>query len=106
MFNEVYARLPRPEYHHLPMISERDILAVLRTIPDPEMPISIVDLGLVHDVRIDGQPAGGGGLHVHIDLLPTFVGCPALDMIAGETERAVLAHLQGTFFDPRVNRPR
>lgn len=59
--------------------------AALRSIPDPEMPISIVDLGLVESVQIEPiQPAPGGDVRVAVQLLPTFVGCPALDMIARE----------------------
>lgn len=51
------------------------VLAVLALIPDPELPIvSIVDLGMIHRVGISN-----GGIHVSI--LPTFVGCPALDVI-------------------------
>jgi metal-sulfur cluster biosynthetic enzyme len=34
------------------MITRESIMDVLRTIPDPEMPISIVDLGLVEHVRV------------------------------------------------------
>lgn len=51
------------------------VLATLGTIPDPELPmLSIVDLGMVGDVRVD--PDG-----IRVELLPTFVGCPALDHI-------------------------
>lgn len=57
-------------------------MKVLKTIPDPEMPISIVDLGLVEDVRIDSG-------RVSIDILPTFVGCPALEMIADDIQDKV-----------------
>ena len=63
----------------LPMIDTRSIMNVLRTIDDLEMPISIVDLGLVNDVRI--EPAVDTA-RVSIAILPTFVGCPALEMIA------------------------
>lgn len=59
----------------------------LATVPDPEMPISIVDLGLVEDVRIDE------GI-VRITLLPTFVGCPALEMISGDVG-AKVSNLEG-----------
>lgn len=58
------------------------IRAALATIPDPEMPISIVDLGLIEDVRADGTG-------VEIDVLPTFVGCPALEMIRADIVREV-----------------
>ncbi len=63
------------------MITTEAIIDVLRTIDDPEMPISIVDLGLIQDVRIE---APDDAANVSIDVLPTFVGCPALEMIANE----------------------
>lgn len=59
------------------------IMDVLRTIPDPEMPISIVDLGLIERVGI--EDAGT----VSIVVLPTFVGCPALEMIERDITRCV-----------------
>jgi ring-1,2-phenylacetyl-CoA epoxidase subunit PaaD len=64
------------------MITTDDIMKVLGTIDDPEMPISIVDLGLVQDVQIDNG-------NVTITILPTFVGCPALPMIADDITRKV-----------------
>jgi ring-1,2-phenylacetyl-CoA epoxidase subunit PaaD len=73
------------------------IMDVLRTIPDPEMPISIVDLGLVHNVGVqngEGDEASVDGARVEITLLPTFIGCPALDMIAGDV-RAKVGTLPG-----------
>jgi ring-1,2-phenylacetyl-CoA epoxidase subunit PaaD len=69
------------------MITRERVFDVLRTIPDPEMPISIVDLGLVEAVRIGKRACdetSRSGMQVEIDLLPTFIGCPALDMIAGD----------------------
>ncbi len=68
------------------MISKAEVLDVLRSIPDPEMPISIVDLGLVEAVRIEPE---GDSAKVSIDILPTFVGCPALEMIAGQIREKV-----------------
>ena len=67
------------------MVVDSEILAVLREIPDPELPISIVDLGLVEDITIKGDDHGD----IHVTLLPTFIGCPALDMIAKDVERKV-----------------
>jgi len=53
------------------------VLVILRTVHDPEIPtVSIVDLGLVHDVRRDGE-------EIRVELLPTFVACPALEVIRG-----------------------
>jgi ring-1,2-phenylacetyl-CoA epoxidase subunit PaaD len=60
-----------------------DIRARLQTVHDPEIPtVSIADLGLVHDVRIDGDD-------LTVELLPTFVACPALDVIRSATEQAL-----------------
>jgi ring-1,2-phenylacetyl-CoA epoxidase subunit PaaD len=47
----------------------------LAEIPDPEIPvISLVDLGVVRDVAIDGE-------HVRVEFTPTFLGCPALEVM-------------------------
>jgi len=55
--------------------SERDVRAALARIPDPELPVlSIVDLGVVHRVAV--RPGA-----IDVAVLPTFVGCPALDVI-------------------------
>ena len=50
----------------------KEIWDLLNTIPDPEVPaISIVELGVVRDVRITDKA-------VEIDITPTYSGCPAL----------------------------
>jgi ring-1,2-phenylacetyl-CoA epoxidase subunit PaaD len=55
--------------------SEADVRAVLATVPDPELPVlSVVDLGIIHRVDV-------GRESIDIAILPTFVGCPALDVI-------------------------
>ncbi|MFQ5490121.1 MAG: 1,2-phenylacetyl-CoA epoxidase subunit PaaD [Phycisphaerae bacterium] len=70
------------------------ILDALRTIDDPEMPISIVDLGIVEDTRFDPSTR-----QVDIDLLPTFVGCPALPML----EQLITEKIGGLDGIDRVN---
>jgi len=64
------------------VVKHADIMGVLRTIDDPEMPISIVDLGIVHAVVVEDGA-------VHVDVLPTFVGCPALPMIESDIRTKV-----------------
>ncbi|HEX2157277.1 MAG TPA: 1,2-phenylacetyl-CoA epoxidase subunit PaaD [Actinomycetes bacterium] len=56
-------------------ITETDVWAALAEVPDPEIPVvSVVDLGLVLRVELeDGR--------LRVELLPTFVGCPALEVI-------------------------
>ncbi len=63
-----------------PVVSERTVRAALSEVADPEIPVvSIVDLGMVEEVRV-----GRDGIRVV--LLPTFVGCPALDLIRSAVE--------------------
>lgn len=56
-------------------INVEQIWEALRDVDDPEMPISIIDLGLVYDVRV--EPSG----KVMIDLGLTATACPAVDFI-------------------------
>lgn len=57
----------------------------LEAVCDPEIPpLSIVDMGMVHEVRVEGGRA-------RVRYMPTFAGCPALLIIAGQIEAAVRA---------------
>jgi ring-1,2-phenylacetyl-CoA epoxidase subunit PaaD len=68
---------------------EGRIWNALADVPDPEIPpCSIVDLGIVEKVRATAET-------VEVDLLPTFSGCPALDVIRDDAERAVAPLAQG-----------
>ena len=59
-----------------PVVDDAAILAALADVTDPEIPaISIVDLGVVHRAEVHADGA------IRVELLPTFVGCPAIDMI-------------------------
>ncbi len=55
--------------------AEQRVWDALAGIPDPEIPaISVVDLGVIGAVDVDAE-------RVHVDLLPTFVGCPAIEVM-------------------------
>jgi ring-1,2-phenylacetyl-CoA epoxidase subunit PaaD len=67
------------------MVTTEQVLAALEAVKDPEIPvISIVELGLVADVRI-----GADG--VRVALTPTFAGCPAVEVMRAEAERQLRA---------------
>lgn len=62
---------------------ERRVRRALDAVADPEIPAcSITDLGMVERVAVTDDA-------VEVDLLPTFVGCPAKDLI-GQDVRAAL----------------
>jgi len=56
----------------------------LRAVPDPEMAISIVDMGLVVAAERVGETA-------HVTLTYTAMGCPAMQMIEEDVRAALLA---------------
>jgi ring-1,2-phenylacetyl-CoA epoxidase subunit PaaD len=59
------------------------VRAVLDRVPDPELPmVAITDLGMVHDVTVTADG-------IRVALLPTFVGCPALERIAASVRDAL-----------------
>jgi ring-1,2-phenylacetyl-CoA epoxidase subunit PaaD len=76
-----------------PLIDEAAVWAALQDVADPEIPaISIVDLGIVHDVRVEiGE--------IRVELLPTWVACPAVEMIRA----AVMDRLRALAPDTRVS---
>jgi len=52
----------------------------LAEIADPEIPaISLVDLGVIHGIAF--TPRAGGGEMLTVELMPTFLGCPAIEVM-------------------------
>jgi ring-1,2-phenylacetyl-CoA epoxidase subunit PaaD len=63
--------------------AERRVREALDSVADPEIPAcSITDLGMVERLAVSDDS-------VEVDLLPTFVGCPAKDLIGQDVARAV-----------------
>lgn len=57
---------------------------VLKSIPDPEINISIWDLGLIYGIAIDNKTG-----QVNIKMTLTTVGCPLFSLIANPIREAV-----------------
>jgi len=56
----------------------------LYAVEDPEMPVSIVDLGLIYDVGVEDGLA-------RVDMTLTYSGCPARDMLQSDVREAIEA---------------
>ena len=67
------------------MVTEAEVWEALAGVADPEIPvISLVDLGVVREVEIaDGR--------VRVAFTPTFLGCPALEVMKRALEESVTA---------------
>lgn len=60
----------------------------VEAVVDPELPVlTLAQLGVIRDVR----PAGPGDERVVVEITPTYSGCPAMEVIAGDIADAVRA---------------
>lgn len=60
-----------------PAFTEKDVMEALARVYDPEIPVNIVELGLVYAVRIDAAK-------VSIDVTMTAPACPAADQVVAD----------------------
>ena len=67
------------------MVTTQQVWDALAEVPDPEIPvISVVDLGVVRDVRVEEG-------RVHVEFTPTFLGCPALEVMQAQMAERIAA---------------
>ena len=65
------------------VVTTERVWEALAEIPDPEIPvISLVDLGVVRDVEVAGRS-------VRVEFTPTFLGCPALEVMRDAMARKI-----------------
>ena len=69
--------------------SEEAVWAALKTCFDPEIPVNIVDLGLVYDLAVEPAPAGGHTVEVKMTL--TAPGCGMGPVIAEDARQKIAA---------------
>lgn len=92
------------------MVEESDIIVSLGEVEDPEMKISVTELGLIYAIRIEER---GEEVHAEIDMTLTSPGCPVAPEIMAAVHRSALAtegvesvHVNLTFsppWDPRIH---
>lgn len=68
-------------------VGEEQVYAELRQVYDPEIPVNIVELGLVYDLAIEPLPSGGSRVAVKMTL--TAPGCGMGDIIADDARRRI-----------------
>ncbi|MCH2259282.1 MAG: metal-sulfur cluster assembly factor [Candidatus Thalassarchaeum betae] len=92
------------------MVEESDIRDSLKDVEDPEMKISVIELGLIYGIRIEEKD---DRTHAEIDMTLTSPGCPVAPELMSAVHRSALAtegiesvHVNLTFsplWDPRVH---
>ena len=63
--------------------TEEAIVAMLKTVYDPEIPVNVYDLGLIYKVDVDDEKI------VRIDMTLTAPNCPAVDFIVEDVRMKV-----------------
>jgi probable FeS assembly SUF system protein SufT len=69
-------------------MDEKQVWDILRTCYDPEIPVNIVDLGLVYDLNIEKLPSGFSRVNVKMTL--TAPGCGMGATIAGDAQQKLM----------------
>jgi len=72
------------EIRTMPEINEAEVMDALHECYDPEIPVNIVDLGLVYDVDINNETG-----HVEVTMTLTALGCPLAGEVIAEVEMRV-----------------
>jgi ring-1,2-phenylacetyl-CoA epoxidase subunit PaaD len=75
------------------MVTSDQVWEALAEIPDPEIPVvSLVDLGVVREVTVENGT-------VRVDFTPTFLGCPALEVMRD----AMAERIRALGAEPEIN---
>ena len=77
-------------------VTQDEVISALKQCYDPEIPVNIVDLGLIYNVKFDPVPEvpEEGKQDVTVDMTLTSQGCPAHVMI-GDQVKARVEQLPG-----------
>ncbi len=67
-----------------PKPTKEAILEALKVVQDPEIPVNVVDLGLIYDCQVSETG------EVEIEMTLTSMGCPVQDMIQADAELAAM----------------
>jgi metal-sulfur cluster biosynthetic enzyme len=65
-----------PPRNHFMAITQDEVLNALKQCYDPEIPVNIVDLGLIYEIRFDAVAGDESHQDVTVDMTLTAQGCP------------------------------
>jgi metal-sulfur cluster biosynthetic enzyme len=72
-------------------ISKEEVLTALKECYDPEIPVNIVDLGLVYEVQVKPSAAADvQGEEVAVEMTLTAQGCPSSGYITDQVKQRLL----------------
>ena len=75
----------------MPAVTEQEVLTALKDCHDPEIPVNIVDLGLIYKVEIaPAEPAAGQMHDVTVEMTLTSPGCPEHVNISAQVKTRLL----------------
>lgn len=66
------------------MVTKEEVIEALKGCYDPEIPVNMVDLGLIYDMGVEGDK-------VKVKMTLTSVACPAAGMFQQQVENAILS---------------
>ena len=81
--------LNRTDAERLGPVDKDRVLRALKTVYDPEIPVNVVDLGLIYD--LDLRPLASGGTAIEIKMTLTAAGCGMGQIIATDVKRRLEA---------------
>lgn len=70
-------------------LTKEDVVSALRTCRDPEIPVNIVDLGLIYGVEVR-EVGADSGYDVSVRMTLTSPGCPMAQSLSSEVHRTLL----------------
>lgn len=97
----LHAFCPKKSMNNEFLQIEEEVLRMLKTVYDPEIPVNVYDLGLIYKIDIHPDEQGKDGDTCVIDMTLTAPNCPAADFLVEDIRQKVLS-VQG-ISDVQVN---
>jgi len=88
---EIESKFPSAPAEFSGEFSEEWVWQALRTCFDPEIPVNIVDLGLIYDLHLEPDPEKSGKHRVGVKMTLTAQGCGMGPSIAADAQRKIEA---------------